>query len=146
MLNKSIVYIHCLLKSMAIIVVFMNVFIQSDDDPVIEPLALPPPKPWFLINATTEVADQFMAIFLAQEVDISRKLIELDILIGTMREDVQVCLNRASIRISSVLKQTCIGCISTVQSRCIGGKTAARGTIHTSHRQNELYDCTFECD
>ncbi len=47
-------------------------------------------KPSFLVNATSEAAEQFMAIFLAQEIDISRKLIELDILIGTMREDVQV--------------------------------------------------------
>ncbi|VDD94718.1 unnamed protein product [Enterobius vermicularis] len=49
----------------------------------------PMPKPPFLINATYEVIEQFMGLLRVPFIDAKRKVTELDILVGSLRRDVQ---------------------------------------------------------
>ncbi|CAI4232090.1 unnamed protein product [Auanema sp. JU1783] len=49
----------------------------------------PPPKPCFLINATHDVIEQFMAIYRTPAIGQLRKVSELDVLVGTLRPVVQ---------------------------------------------------------
>uniref|UniRef100_A0A7I5E761 DUF4142 domain-containing protein n=1 Tax=Haemonchus contortus TaxID=6289 RepID=A0A7I5E761_HAECO len=62
----------------------------------VEPFSLrlvklePPPKPLFLSNATHEAIKQFMAIFQLVGIPKMRKVNELDVMIGTLRPEVQL--------------------------------------------------------
>ncbi|KAK5971237.1 hypothetical protein GCK32_011055 [Trichostrongylus colubriformis] len=54
----------------------------------------PPPKPPFLANATHETIKQFMAIFHLSGIPQMRKVNELDVMIGTLRPEVQLSYQR----------------------------------------------------
>ncbi|CAD6195742.1 unnamed protein product [Caenorhabditis auriculariae] len=49
----------------------------------------PAPKPSFMINATHEAIEQFMAIYRTPGIGQQRKMTELDVLVGTLRPEVQ---------------------------------------------------------
>ncbi|CAI5443187.1 unnamed protein product [Caenorhabditis angaria] len=49
----------------------------------------PAPKPGFLINATQDAIEQFMAIYRTPGIAQVRKMTELDVLVGTLRTEVQ---------------------------------------------------------
>uniref|UniRef100_A0A8R1IIN0 Uncharacterized protein n=1 Tax=Caenorhabditis japonica TaxID=281687 RepID=A0A8R1IIN0_CAEJA len=53
----------------------------------------PAPKPPFLINATSGAIDQFMAIYRTPGIAQVRKMTELDVLVGTLRTEVQQSYN-----------------------------------------------------
>ncbi|CAB3405139.1 unnamed protein product [Caenorhabditis bovis] len=53
----------------------------------------PSPKPAFLVNATKEAIDQFMAIYRTPGIAQIRKMTELDVLVGTLRTEVQQSYN-----------------------------------------------------
>ncbi|CAL2031412.1 unnamed protein product [Caenorhabditis brenneri] len=53
----------------------------------------PAPKPPFLINATNEAIEQFMAIYRTPGIAQVRKMTELDVLVGTLRTEVQQSYN-----------------------------------------------------
>ncbi|CAI2340327.1 unnamed protein product [Caenorhabditis sp. 36 PRJEB53466] len=53
----------------------------------------PAPKPPFLINATSEAIEQFMAIYRTPGIAQVRKMTELDVLVGTLRTEVQQSYN-----------------------------------------------------
>uniref|UniRef100_A0A0N5AW57 Vacuolar protein sorting-associated protein 52 homolog n=1 Tax=Syphacia muris TaxID=451379 RepID=A0A0N5AW57_9BILA len=49
----------------------------------------PMPKPVFLTNATEEIIEQFMGLLRVPFIDARRKVSELDILVGSLRPEIQ---------------------------------------------------------